>query len=137
VKERGKMLSSNQLKAIELLAYSFMTQEEVSQKLKIHRNTITNWKKNEEFSKALDREVRKSLNNTGVMALRVIVGLLNSQKEEMRFRAAKDILDRIGYKTIVSTKMETKYEDVVMSIDEYRKILGDEVIDSIFADDSY
>lgn len=131
------MLSSNQLKAIELLAYSFMTQEEVSQKLKIHRNTITNWKKNEEFSKALDREVRKSLNNTGVMALRVIVGLLNSQKEEMRFRAAKDILDRIGYKTIVSTKMETKYEDVVMSIDEYRKILGDEVIDSIFADDSY
>lgn len=111
------MLSSNQAKAIELMAYRGFTQEEAAQEIRVHRNTITNWKKNDEFSNSLEKVTMQSLKVAAVVALRVMVGLLSSQSEDIRFKASKDILDRTGYKkdinfiVTVGKKLEDWLED--------------------------
>lgn len=125
------MLSSNQIKAVELLAYNLMTQEAVAQKLRVHKNTISNWKKNNEFANALYLEGKKSMNNAGVIALRVMVGLLTSEKEEIRLRSAKDILDRIGYKVLITPEVDKKLEDVLLTDKEFKELLGDDYKDRI------
>lgn len=129
------MLSSNQRKAIELLVYRHMTQEAVSQKLEIHPNTISNWKKNEEFANALYLEGKKSMNNAGVIALRVMVGLLTSEKEEIRFKSAKDILDRIGYKVLITPEVDKKLEDVLLTDKEIEELLGDDYYEKLLLED--
>jgi len=110
------MLNSTQTKAIELLAFKGLTQAEVAQELNIHRNTITNWKKNDEFFAELEKANKQNLKIASVIALRVMIGLLSSESEEIRFKAAKDIMDRSfqkkeGLKLEVVKRLEDWFED--------------------------
>lgn len=109
------MLSSIQSKAIELLTFKGLSQSEVAQELNIHRNTITNWKKNDEFFAELDRANRQNLKIASVIALRVMIGLLTSDNEEIRFKAAREIMDRSidkkeGFKLEVVKSLEDWFD---------------------------
>ena len=113
------MLNSKQFKASELLAFNHLTQEEVSQEIGVHKNSITNWKKNPEFLEELEKALRQNLKLTAIGALRVIVGLLNSPNEQIRLSAAKDILDRAGFKPgeYIEVKTQRRLEDILAEID--------------------
>lgn len=107
------MLNSNQNKAIELLAFKGLTQAEVAQELNIHRNTITNWKKDDEFFITLEKANKQNLKISSIIALRVMIGLLSSDNDDIRFKASKDILDRTyGKNDSISVNVSTrKLED--------------------------
>ena len=110
------MLNSKQIQAIVLLTCEHKTQAQAAQMLQIHRNTITNWKKNEEFVTELENAIRQSIKFASVTALRIMAGLLCSPNERLRFQVAKDILDRAGYKSIGSlvTQEKLKLEDLLI-----------------------
>lgn len=95
---KGKQLSRNQIKAIEILAFEGATQREVATRLELHENTITNWKKDNQFIRELDKANRQSINAASSKALGVMLSLLKADSEMVQYNAAKDILDRAGYK---------------------------------------
>ena len=112
-----KKLSRNQIKAIELLAFKGLTQKEVATKLEIHENTITNWKKDDLFMKELDKANRQSIDAASSKAIGVMLGLLNAKSEMVRFNAAKDILDRAGYKPSDKLELENKTQESMGKLD--------------------
>lgn len=107
----NKKLSRNQIKAIELLAFEGITQKEVATRLEIHENTITNWKKDSLFMEELDKANRQSINTASSKALGVMLGLLSAKSEMVRFNAAKDILDRAGYKPSDKIELENNIKN--------------------------
>lgn len=108
------MLKPKQMKAIALMVYEDKTQKEVSQLLKVHENTISNWKKDKAFLEALDKEVKNRLASTSVLALRTMVGLLTCKSDIVKFNAAKDLLDRTGFKPVDKQEIDLAQQVVIV-----------------------
>lgn len=100
------MLSSKQKKCIELMATGEYTQKEIAKKINITEKTICTWKKNDEFMAALDNLVAVGIRSIAAKAFKTQVKLLDSKNEWVRFTAAKDILDRAGFKPDEKLKVE-------------------------------
>lgn len=92
------MLNSRQLKCIELMALGEMTQKEMSKALNVSEATICNWKKNDEFMDEYNSVLKDSIREVAAKAFRTQVKLLSANSEMVRYMAAKDILDRAGFK---------------------------------------
>ena len=92
------MLNAKQKKCIFMMAAGDMTQAKIAEKLKITEQTICNWKKNDEFNTALDEMTRVAIRSLVGKATLTMNKLLNAESESVRFAAAKDILDRAGFK---------------------------------------
>lgn len=92
------MASNNMQKAAILIVTTELTQREISEKLGINECTLSRWKNSEEF-KTMKAELQKEyLNDLTAPAMRTMKKLLNAKSELVRYNAAKDILDRTGYK---------------------------------------
>lgn len=111
------MLSAKQVKCLNLLLLGEMTQVEIAKELQVSENTISNWKKNEEFATEFDRMMRQSINATCSRALRTMIGLLNSDSDSVRFQASKDLLDRAGYKAIEKLEVDANVDPIVLEMD--------------------
>lgn len=92
------MLKPKQKKCIEMLASGTMTQAEIARELKVTEQTICNWKKNADFAAELEAANRVVISSLVPAAVQKTKALLNADSEAVQLAAAKDILDRAGYK---------------------------------------
>ena len=101
-------------------------QAQIARELKISEQTICNWKnKDEEFAAELSKHLRISLKTLVPKAVKTIEDLLESESDNVRLSAAKDILDRTGFKpsdninvngTIVAE--QSKLDDLIKQMSE-------------------
>lgn len=80
------------------MASGEMTQKEMSKELNVSEATICNWKKNAEFMDEYNSALKDSIREVAAKAFKTQVKLLSAQSEMVRYMAAKDILDRAGFK---------------------------------------
>ena len=79
----------------------------------INRNTITVWKRSEEFQDALKARLQEIWKDSEVVA----VDTMRKLAVEGDFKAAKYILDNLGYAP--ATKIETEFKSkIVINIEE-------------------
>lgn len=92
------MLNSKQRKCVELMTEGSRTQREIAAKLRVTEATICNWKKNAEFMAEYASALKSSMREVAAKAFCVEKSLLKARSESVRLMAAKDILDRAGFK---------------------------------------
>ena len=111
-----KKLTTKQLKCIELMLDG-QTQDSIAKEIGIARETISRWKKQDLFREQLKEAVNMKFERMAVIAQLTIQNLAtNAQSESVRLNAAKDILDRGGYKPIDEQKI-TADGDFCITID--------------------
>lgn len=74
------------------------TQKEIAEILHVSEATICNWKKNQEFINEYTSSLKNSMKDVAAKAFQTEVSLLRAKSEMVRLMAAKDILDRAGFK---------------------------------------
>ena len=74
------------------------TQKEIAERLKVTEATICNWKKNEDFQTEYIEFMRQNLKGAVAKAFNTELQLLNARSEMVRLLAAKDVLDRAGFR---------------------------------------
>ncbi len=92
------MLNSKQKKCVELMTAGDRTQKEIAEILHVTEATICNWKKNEEFTAEYTSSLKNSMKDVAARAFNTEIALLKARSEMVRLMAAKDILDRAGFK---------------------------------------
>lgn len=92
------MLNAKQRKCIDLLVTGRYTQVQIARELKITPQTICNWKKDPDFSQELQACLKSCIQTLAPKAVKTLESLLNSESDNVRFSAARDILDRTGFK---------------------------------------
>ncbi len=92
------MLNSKQLKCIEMMASGEKTQKEMAKALNVSEATICNWKKDAEFMDEYNTALKDSIREVAAKAFKTQIKLLTAKSEMVRYMAAKDILDRAGFK---------------------------------------
>lgn len=92
------MLNTKQKKCIELLVAGDKTQKQIAEILHVSENTISNWKKHEEFISEYTSSLKSSMKDVAAKAFNTEISLLKARSEMVRLMAAKDILDRAGFK---------------------------------------
>lgn len=100
------MLSAKQKKCIELMSSGEFTQKEIAQKINVTEKTICAWKKVDEFMLELDNLIVISIRSVSAKAFKTQTRLLDSNNDMVRYMAAKDILDRAGFKPDNKLKVE-------------------------------
>lgn len=91
------MLTKKQLQCIELMVTTDKSQRKIAKEIDVREETISRWKKTEEFKAEFNKALRDSINLSSSIAYQTIVKLMNGKSEMVRFYAAKDILDRAGF----------------------------------------
>lgn len=84
--------------AIQLMVTTSMSMKEIAEEIGVHYNTVYNWNRNEDFIEARTKFMQKELGKHAARAMRTMVELLESEQDNVRYSAAKDILDRAGFK---------------------------------------
>lgn len=92
------MLNSKQKKCIELMVAGDRTQKEIAKILNVTEATICNWKRDEEFKAEHTSSLKDSMKDVAAKAFYTETKLLKARSEMVRLMAAKDILDRAGFK---------------------------------------
>ncbi|MCD8068680.1 MAG: hypothetical protein LUE87_07305 [Lachnospiraceae bacterium] len=92
------MLGTKQRKCLELLVSGKFTQKEIAEQIKVSQQTICAWKKNAEFMQEYNGQLKNAIRSMAAKAFRTETELLNADSEMVRLAAAKDILDRAGFK---------------------------------------
>lgn len=94
------MLKGKQRKCLELMLTGNFTQKEIAEKIGVTEQTITNWKKKDEFAEEYNTALKKRINLHAAVAFKTETELLRSaDSDSVRLNAAKDILDRAGFKS--------------------------------------
>ena len=106
------MLNPKQKRCIELMVEGTSTQKQIAEQLNVSENTISNWKKSDEFMGEYNTALKSSINLVAAKAFSTQVKLLNARSEMVRHMVAKDILDRAGFKA--SEKIDLNVEPVVI-----------------------
>ncbi len=92
------MLNPKQKRCIELMLEGDMTQKVIAETIKVSENTISNWKKDEEFMFEYNTALKSSIKTAAAKAFQTELKLLSARSEMVRYMVAKDILDRAGFK---------------------------------------
>lgn len=108
------MLSTKQNKCLELMAIGEKSQKDISKQINITEKTICEWKKNREFMAELDNLISLGIRSLAAKAFRTQITLLNAKSEMVRYMAAKDILDRAGFKADDKLKIEGSIPVVII-----------------------
>lgn len=109
------MLNSRQKKCIELMVTGDRKQKEIAAILHVAEATICNWKKNKEFMDEYTSSLKDSMKDVAAKAFNTEVALLKARSEMVRLMAAKDILDRAGFKP--DSNVNIDLEPVVITND--------------------
>ena len=107
-------LKAKQYALIEaIIANPSAPNTELADMVEVNRNTITAWKRNEEFIAALNKRLQEVWKDSEAIAVNTMRGLAIDGD----FRAAKYILDNLGYAPVqkieadVSTNIEINIEE--------------------------
>lgn len=118
------MLSTKQKKCIELMLLGEITQAQIAKELKVTEQTICNWKKNSEFAKELADGNRIAISSLVPRAINKTAALLNAESEQVQLAAAKDILDRAGYKAQDDIKLNANITSEKLA-DVFKQVGGE------------
>ena len=104
-----------------------MTQKEIAKAIKMTEQTICNWKKNDEFMAEHKKLVRYSLYSVATKAANTLISLLDADSEQVRLNAAKDILDRAGFKPEDKVEINGNVNNPLagLSTEELKKLVID------------
>lgn len=111
-KEKKPTLNAQQRAYLELLLNNYidgrkvLSKSEMAAKLGTTRQTLNNWEHLELFQNEYNRAVRSSLNAAAIGAAETIIDLLTAKDERARLGAAKDLLDRTGFKPVENLSIE-------------------------------
>lgn len=93
-----------------------MTQREIAEQLEVSEETVSRWKKRDDYEDLRVTEERKFLGDLSSKSIQTMGKLLKARSELVRFNAAKDILDRTGHKPVdkqdVNIRSVTFVDDV-------------------------
>lgn len=92
------MLTAKQEACIELMVEGKLTQKKIASQIKVTEQTICGWKKNDEFMAEYESRLKKRIKSSAAKAFQTMSGLLEAKNDMVRLQAAKDILDRSGFK---------------------------------------
>ena len=106
------VLNPKQRKCIELMIDGSYTQKQIAEQLNVSENTISNWKKNNEFMGEYNTTLKTNINSVAAKAFATQMKLLNARSEMVKYMVSKDILDRAGFKA--SEKIDLSLEPVVI-----------------------
>ena len=107
-------LKPKQLALIEaIITYPSATHVDLAEIVGINRNTITSWKRDEEFKAELDRRIKELWRDSEAMAVQNMRKLAN----EGSFQANKYILDSLGYAPTQKIEADVK-TDICIDIEE-------------------
>lgn len=101
------MASKKMQKAVILMVTTNLNQREIAKKLGVNETTVSKWKRSKEFDELYNEKQNEYLKDLSAPALRTMKDLLNARSELVRFNAAKDILDRTGFKPADKIDMES------------------------------
>ena len=87
-----------QKKFVELMDYGEMKQKERDKQIDVSEKTICVQKKNTEFMAEYESLLRNKMRSLAATAFQTETKLLKARSEMVRLMAAKDILDRAGFK---------------------------------------
>ena len=96
-----------------------MTQREIAQEINITEKTISVWKSESEFSSELENATRLSIRSLATRAKNTMASLLSSDSDNVRFQAAKDILDRAGFKPQEKIEVSKSIDDSIREMEDY------------------
>lgn len=116
-------------KVIALLVSSSLTQQKIADEVGVHPSTISNWKNEPEF-RAMKKEAEwRYLGDLRSKALRTLAESLDSDNENIRLQAARDILDRAGFKPADKQEIVGTF-DIQGAAEKYKKYLTEAKHDS-------
>ena len=118
------MLNSKQKKCIKMLVSGDMSQNEIAKALGVNPGTISDWKKKEEFWEEYNRANKIVINSIVPKAVQTVKSLLNADSEQVRLAAAKDVLDRAGYKAQDDIKLNANITSEKLA-DVFKQIGGE------------
>lgn len=96
---------------IELMLDGKLNQKQIAKEIGMTEQTLINWKKNPQFQDMKFRMERERLKSYVPDALKTMVELLQTaESENVRFYAARDILDRAGHKAVDVSEVTSKSE---------------------------
>ena len=96
-----------------IIAYPNATYVDLAEIVGINRNTITQWKRQEEFQQELDKRLKEVWKDSEAIAIDAMINLA----KEKNFQASKYILDSLGY--AAPTKIEADIStDINLVIEE-------------------
>ena len=114
-------LSPKQEKALDLIIKYYksngkgMTIEEIAEAVGVSRQTVSTWMNhNELFREEYDRRIRELNKYATAYAMNTMIELLECNHVPTRLGAAKDLLDRAGFKPAESLNLHTDADPVVI-----------------------
>ncbi|WP_105300923.1 phBC6A51 family helix-turn-helix protein [Anaerococcus marasmi] len=128
-------MASKQDKAINLMVFTNLSQREIAKKLDVREETVSRWKKQEDFQNKKEELQREFLKELVAPAMRGLKDLIDADSEFVKLEAIKTILDRAGYdsvdnesKRLEKEKQETQIQKTKTEI-EIMKGISEEVED--------
>lgn len=112
-------LKKKQKLCIEMLVEAQQTQKKIAEVLGVSEQTVTRWKKDEAFAAEYAAQLRQKISHTAAAAFRTEVQLLQSESDKVRLGAAKDILDRAGFKPKDEISLTQSVDDSLKEMQEY------------------
>ncbi len=103
-------MNEKQQKCINLMIATNKTQKQIAQEIQVNENTITNWKKDKEFIKAIEQNIKENFSSLALDAQKELKKLLKSKNEYIKIQAVKDVLDRAGFKPIEKREIKDDTE---------------------------
>ena len=132
----SKALTGKMQRAVELLYYDQLTDEQIAQELGISRRGLTRWKKQPEFLNALGefaalqrQKANEVLEATVTKAATTLRDLLDSENENIRLKASLEVLKLTGTVVEPSTSSLTQVEVQVSNF--FQQLQG---VDSVVAE---
>lgn len=113
-------LKKKQISCIDMLLDANMTQKEIAQTLGVAEQTICRWKRDEEFAAEYNIRLKKKIQLTAAKAFKTETDLLlHSESDKVRLGAAKDILDRAGFKPKDEISLTQSVDNSLKEMQEY------------------
>lgn len=101
-------MNDKQEKCINLMITTNKTQKQIAKEIEVSEKTICEWKKQKEFKAEIEKNIKENFSSLALEAQKELKKLLKSNNEYIKMQAAKDILDRAGYKPTERIKNEVE-----------------------------
>ena len=120
-----KRLNAKQEQCLDLLIKNYkisgkgMTIEEIAAEVGKSRQTVSTWMNhNELFRAEYDRRIRELNKYSTAYAMNTMIELLECEHAPTRLGAAKDLLDRAGFKPTEKLSVEKDVPVVIMGVED-------------------
>lgn len=113
------MLSEQQMKCIELMMTTNKKQKDIASMIGVNQETVSRWVHNDkDFISEYTMAVRQRLNAASAKAYQTMVKLLESKNPSIQYAAARDILDRAGYKPTDKLQVDGESRVIIVGGDK-------------------